>query len=391
MQDRNAMVVDLVRKLSICFVSAADPDSVQQLHRYAMRILGSRLSPSVVADTFHVGDVIKKKLERQQRSNDVIAMANHLRKLHSTNMLKREWAVLYLLHRLGGTPAANSSVFNGVFHSDGLEAVGMVASSSSEPQQRQQRQHNAAASAAVGAGKAAQATEHGRAYTQYQDTVNTASEISDSVLLRDLVFVIQGIDGRYVKYSQRADGFVADADAGVPRATRHLIHKLGELGWLFNRVKRFVDSGIDNGKLGLVAQGLCAALREELGEYYRAVAVLEARLGAAKHGDATAGSAGGAEGVSLRRLFVWAEIPMQRFKLMAILADASKGALRGGALASTIHSYGWHGDPHTKAFVNQVAMKISVPIFAAVRRWAFEGELVVCAMIGAINLSLPTT
>ena len=45
-----------------------------------------------------------------------------------------------------------------------------------------------------------------------------------------------------MKYNQRADAFVVDPDAGVPRATRHLIHKLGELGWLFNRVKRFVSA-----------------------------------------------------------------------------------------------------------------------------------------------------
>lgn len=98
-----------------------------------------------------------------------------------------------------------------------------------------------------------------------------------------------------------------------------------------------------------MAQSLCAAVREELGEYYRTVAVLEAQLGAAKHEGFRGGAGGG--GVSLRRMLVWTETPIQRFKLMAILADSSKGALRGGALASTIHSYGSHGDPHTKEFV----------------------------------------
>lgn len=180
MGDTNQMVADLVGKLSLCFVSG-DPDSVQHLQRYAMRILGSRLSPSVVADTYHVGDVIKKKLERQHRSNDVISMANHLRRLHSKNTLNNEWAVLYLLHRLGGTPAAAAPTFN-VFHADGLEAIEKKAA----PQPDAPTPLQQSASVAQ-----AQSTEHGRAYKQYQDTVNTSSEISDSVLLRDLLFVIQ--------------------------------------------------------------------------------------------------------------------------------------------------------------------------------------------------------
>eukprot|EP01052_Picozoa_sp_SAG31_P002625 SAG31_NODE_94_length_26208_cov_6.281091_15_plen_663_part_00 len=378
MQDVSAKVVDLVGKLSVCFAGGTDPDAVQHLQRYAMRILGSRLSPSIVADTYHVGDAIKKKLERQQRSNEVIVVGNQLRKLHSMNTLKQEWAVIYLLHRLSGMPAANSSVFSAVFHSDGLEEVGAAATtpipSPGEPKQQQSLE----AGRGPEPGPSKQLYAH--AYKKYYETVNTANEISDSVLLRDLVFVIQGIDGRFVKYNQRADGFVVDPDVGVPRATRDLIHKLGELGWLFIRVKQFVDNGIDNTKLGMVAQSLCAALRDELGEYYRAVAALEAQLSsAAAPGEGGVRDRGvpGGGAVSLRRMLVWTETPIQRFKLMAVLADASRSAaLKGGALASTIHSYNAHGDPHTRAFVTKISTKISKPIFAAVRRWMFEGELV---------------
>jgi hypothetical protein len=38
-----------------------------------------------------------------------------------------------------------------------------------------------------------------------------------------------------------------------------------------------VDTGINDNKLGLVAQSLCAAMQEELSEYYRVVAMLEAQ------------------------------------------------------------------------------------------------------------------
>ena len=74
--------------------------------------------------------------------------------------------------------------------------------------------------------------------------------LSLSVSLSQMVYVLQGIDGKYVKYSRRADGFIVDASAGVPRATRHLCHTLSELGWLFLRVQRFVTEGLDNPQTG---------------------------------------------------------------------------------------------------------------------------------------------
>ena len=96
-------------------------------------------------------------------------------------------------------------------------------------------------------------------FDEYKRVVNTAFEVGEHALVRDMIYVLQGIDGRYggrccllriymplrlidlsmlcmyihalaidrslshcryVKYSRRADGFIVDASAGVPRATR---------------------------------------------------------------------------------------------------------------------------------------------------------------------------
>ena len=81
--------------------------------------------------------------------------------------------------------------------------------------------------------------------------------------MHGFIYVMQGIDGKYVRYSRRADGFIVDAAVGVPRATRHLCHTLSELGWLFLRVRRYVSEGLDvqNPGMGQVARALCGALQ----------------------------------------------------------------------------------------------------------------------------------
>ena len=46
--------------------------------------------------------------------------------------------------------------------------------------------------------------------------------------------------------------------------------------------------------------------------------------------------------LTLRRLMVWAQDPLERMRLMAVLTD-SVGGLRGGALASAVHAHVRHG------------------------------------------------
>ena len=89
--------------------------------------------------------------------------------------------------------------------------------------------------------------------------------------------------------------------------------------------------------LSQVGQSLCAALHAELSDYYRLIAVLESQL-ANPLEDASSDS------MTMRRLFVWVQEPLDRMKLMAIIVDTCKG-MKGGSLASKIHSFLQHGDP----------------------------------------------
>lgn len=70
-----------------------------ELHRYAMRVLSSRFEPAVVADSLHVGELLKKRLGRDQRAAEAIKLSALLRRLGGLRSLNKEWAVLFLLVR----------------------------------------------------------------------------------------------------------------------------------------------------------------------------------------------------------------------------------------------------------------------------------------------------
>jgi gamma-tubulin complex component 3 len=64
----------------------------------------------------------------------------------------------------------------------------------------------------------------------------------------------------------------------VKRSVRRFVLRLAELGWLHNQVRQHCENAAASKTLGLIGQSLIAALRTELTEYYRLVAVLQSQV-----------------------------------------------------------------------------------------------------------------
>lgn len=64
----------------------------------------------------------------------------------------------------------------------------------------------------------------------------------------------------------------------MKRSVRRFVLRLAELGWLHNQVRQHCENAAALKSLGLIGQSLIAALREELTEYYRLVAVLQSQV-----------------------------------------------------------------------------------------------------------------
>ncbi len=194
--------------------------------------------------------------------------------------------------------------------------------------------------------------------------------MSEEDLLRDVIYTLQGIDGRYVKYDSVADSFQVDPRVGVPRATRDQISKICELGWIYKRVRDFVEAGGFSGGLVLQVfhihkqysrlQAFAAAIDHELAYYYKLIAILEQQLTS--------------QAMSLRRLMVWIQEPLERLKLMLILIDIAS-TRRGASLASELCTLATHGDPFVSKFVRDILLRTCTPIFAFIKAWIFEGIL----------------
>ncbi|KAF9485312.1 gamma-tubulin complex, DGRIP91/SPC98 component [Pholiota conissans] len=203
----------------------------------------------------------------------------------------------------------------------------------------------------------------------------------ESLLVRDTLYLMQGISGKYVKFAPSKEDakklvFTSDIKHVITASTQVSIHRLAELGYLYSRVESFVRERETATGVGMIEQSLCHYLQKQLTEYYRLIAVLETQLSLSSSNVVSDSSQPWAEetGLSLRRLDVWVNDWRLRMRMMSVCVEGARDS-NGGALVNLIHSYTDNGDPFVRKFTDELLEEVSRPFFATLHKWLFSGEL----------------
>ena len=64
--------------------------------------------------------------------------------------------------------------------------------------------------------------------------------LSEGDIVRDLLFVFQGIQGSYIQYTSAEDAFTLRPNLVVSHSTRKIVNELCELGWLYKKVNEWL-------------------------------------------------------------------------------------------------------------------------------------------------------
>lgn len=104
------------------------------------------------------------------------------------------------------------------------------------------------------------------------------SSVTEADLLQDVIYSFQGVDGRFLRRETDGFGYVLEPKTlrAISPIQRNLVERLSDVGFLHNKLKYFCDN--TDKPAGTVAQALCAVLRDELAEYYKIIAVLQAQV-----------------------------------------------------------------------------------------------------------------
>ncbi|KAL1920763.1 uncharacterized protein VTP21DRAFT_11398 [Calcarisporiella thermophila] len=340
-------------------------------------ILDSRISDSTTdplkKDEMHLSHLIQKKLLREygQESSVAARFSSLHTRVRTKKILSRRHEILQFLYSLSGETKNSSSVLfypsmagfeAAVSHMHLSESQQSNKLSSSRPFSFKPQSKESSSS------ELPQNVEHKLTPYQQYITNNDIQEISEAVLLRDIIFVLQGIGGRYVQFDGKNDMFVIHPMARIPYPMQCLIDKLAEMGQLFKSIKEFVDFHIDDTSIGLMGQSFCATLKRELEKYYRFIAGLEGFL-------PKENSENSESSLTIKRIYVGAQTWIRRLNLMQTLMDICKSE-KGGALIDKVYMYGKHGDPFIQSSTVLFLTEVSKPLYEMLERWVYEGELV---------------
>lgn len=384
-EEEQNKLIDIVKELVHRLLSQS-PQSQQNPQnpnfensfRYALRILSSRLTPSIAPDAAAIAESVKRRLANQGKSSDALSFADLFAKFSSKagpGSVNNKWAVIYLLKIISEDRKNAKNVVNSSTLLPNLGVHELESKNDSRVLNgKEDKQLGWRKNGVLLVNKD---PENFRdvAFREFVNLVKEENEVSEEVLVRDVLYCCQGIDGKYVKFNTMVDGYCLSDLVKVPRATRVMVRKLCELGWLFRKVRGYISESMDRfpaEDVGTVGQAFCAALQDELLEYYKLLAVLEAQ--AMNPIPLVSESAGSGNYLSLRRLSVWFAEPMVKMRLMAVLVDKCR-VLRGGAMAGAIHLHAQHGDLLVHEFMKRLLRRVCSPLFEMVRSWVLEGEL----------------
>ncbi|PPQ98542.1 hypothetical protein CVT24_004033 [Panaeolus cyanescens] len=202
--------------------------------------------------------------------------------------------------------------------------------------------------------------------------------IDESVLIRDALYLMQGISGTHIRFSSPQEGsqnIVFECQPGsILPATKALVHRLAELGYLYSRVDSFVREREGASGVGMIEQSLCHYLQGQLTEYYRLIAVLETQMSMSAQNINANSQDNPESGLSLRRLDVWVNDWRLRMRMMSVCVEGAR-EVHGGALVNLIHGYTDNGDPFIRKFTDELLTEVSRPFFSTLHKWLFSGEL----------------
>jgi len=73
----------------------------------------------------------------------------------------------------------------------------------------------------------------------------TQQEVGEDLLVRDLLFVFNGIETQLISYHMLEDAFLLNKDLPVSPSQRKIVNELCELGWLFKKVYEWFRRNIE--------------------------------------------------------------------------------------------------------------------------------------------------
>ncbi|XP_076756926.1 gamma-tubulin complex component 3 [Xylocopa sonorina] len=344
-------VGNLVQKMITSLCGEQKPEIIRKWMRFSLGLLSSTQGVETLQeDEITVGSQIKEKLS----ICDATQFDKLYNELRSGPLKNRVQILIFLLNMCQSTEQLKERVFSTADLKLGL--------CSSSPSTSGQSSEIYTPSQIVTINNLEKNT---RDYLTSSNKIYGEEYISEDVLVQDLIYSFQGIEGKILKLDSNY-GFQIDPIISIDRPRKQATLRLSELGYLHNIIQKGLER-MSAASSGQVADSFVAALHSELSEYYRFIALIQEEVNRVQ-------SESGLYRVTLSHLHLWAYDPLETLKWLASIVKACQGQ-KGGALASAIYEFSNHGDASVKKLVKRILERVCDSLYNMLIRWIADGEL----------------
>ena len=107
------------------------------------------------------------------------------------------------------------------------------------------------------------------------DTNKSSLNITEKDLVTDLLYVLVGIDGQYIKYNSNYDSYILIDNIPWEENIYDIVNSISEVGWLFYKIKKYISFYNTSHNNSLYIQSLLFSIQKELDEYYKLISLLK--------------------------------------------------------------------------------------------------------------------
>ncbi|CAH1117505.1 unnamed protein product [Phaedon cochleariae] len=237
---------------------------------------------------------------------------------------------------------------------------------------REKRANNNSHSTALAATRVQSQTTTISSITWSKNDIPTSSKLSSSTIvseldiLQDVVYSFQGIEGKYLRKEPGSTGFSIDPKSGkqLTRIQRGVLDRLTGISFLHNQLKRYCED--NENRSGMICQAFIATLSDELSDYYKTVALLQASMN--RHGSMENSE------MTLKRALYMMHEHHTRFEWLAYIAEQCSDK-KGGSLITAIHGFLQHGSKCAQEVSEKVLKAVCKPLYIMLSRWLLDGEI----------------
>ncbi|KAK1936623.1 Gamma-tubulin complex component 2 [Phytophthora citrophthora] len=202
--------------------------------------------------------------------------------------------------------------------------------------------------------------------------------VQESIIVDDLLYVLLGVEGRYIKLSVTETRGVDAAKStrlfkfglnqpGMDPSLLTLASRCLSLGEFYLKITLYIEQ-FSRYEYGQVSHALCAALKTLVKEYKIMVGQLEYQM---RNADRTAP-------FTIQKLWYNVQPSLRTLEMLSLLVDACRKTIGGGSLLTEIQRImsSLAGDSNARKVFSFLMERASVPYLKMVERWIYHGDLV---------------